>query len=52
MPCPHCLAAETAEQPRRTVLGYRSFRCRACRRTFNERTGTPALAPLPIPTMV
>jgi putative transposase len=22
-------------------LGYRLFRCRPCRRTFNERTGTP-----------
>ncbi len=41
MPCPHCMAAETAEQPRRTALGYRSFRCRTCRRAFNERTGTP-----------
>jgi transposase-like protein len=27
--------------PRRTTLGYRMFRCRACRRTCNERTGTP-----------
>ncbi len=40
MPCPHCAATATGEQPRRTTLGYRSFRCRACRRTFNERTGT------------
>jgi len=31
----------TAEQPRRSALGYRTFRCRACRRAFNERTGTP-----------
>ncbi len=41
MPCPHCAATATAEQPRRTALGYRTFRCRACRRVFNERTGTP-----------
>ena len=41
MPCPHCAATATVEQPRRTALGYRTFRCRACRRTFNERTGTP-----------
>ncbi len=41
MPCPHCAASATTEQPRRTALGYRTFRCRACRRTFNERTGTP-----------
>jgi len=26
---------------RRTTLGYPMFRCRACRRTYNERTGTP-----------
>ncbi len=41
MPCPHCAATATAEQRRRTVLGYRTFRCCACRRVFNERTGTP-----------
>ncbi len=40
MPCPHCAATVTAEQPRRTALGYRTFRCRRCRRIFNERTGT------------
>src|SRR3954452_22907645 len=41
MPCPHCAVNTTVEQPRRTALGYRTFRCRACRRIFNERTGTP-----------
>ncbi len=41
MPCPHCAAATTAERAKRTALGYRTFRCHACRRTFNERTGTP-----------
>ncbi len=40
MPCPHCATTATTEQPRRTALGYRTFRCRACRRIFNERTGT------------
>jgi len=40
VPCPHCAATVTAEQPRRTALGYRTFRCRACHRTCNERTGT------------
>ncbi len=40
-PCPHCSATATAEQPRRTALGYRTFRCRACHRICNERTGTP-----------
>ena len=41
MPCPHCAATATTEQPRRTMLGHRTFRCPACRRNCNERTGTP-----------
>src|SRR3954468_8817967 len=41
MPCPHCAVNTTVEQPRRTALGYRTFRCPACRRICNERTGTP-----------
>ena len=41
MPCPHCTAAATTERSTRTALGYRTFRCRACRRPCNERTGTP-----------
>ncbi len=41
MPCPHCATPATAAQPWRTALGYRTFRCAQCRRTFNERTGTP-----------
>ena len=41
MPCPHCAATATTEQPRRTALGYRTFRCGSCRRICNERTGTP-----------
>ena len=41
MPCPHCATTATAELPRRTALGYRTFRCRACGRGCNERTGTP-----------
>ncbi len=40
MLCLCCAATATTEQSRRTALGYRTFRCRACRRTFNERTGT------------
>ena len=40
MPCPYCAATATTERPRRTALGERTFRCRACRRMFNERTGT------------
>ncbi len=49
MPCPQCAAAEAVEQPRRTALGYRTFRCGLCRRIFNERTGTP-YNHLPYPT--
>ena len=41
MSCPHCAATATTERPQRTSLGYRTFRCSACRRTYNERTGTP-----------
>ncbi len=41
MPCPHCVGTTTTELSRKTALGYRIFRCVACRRTFNERTGTP-----------
>ena len=41
MPCPHCASTTAAERPKRTELGYRTFRCSACRRSFNERTGTP-----------
>ena len=28
------------ERPERTAQGYRRFRCRACRKQFNERSGT------------
>jgi putative transposase len=38
--CPHCESADTTERRERTTLGYRRFRCRACKREFNERTGT------------
>jgi putative transposase len=41
VPCPRCAASVTIEQSRRTALGYRPFRCPACRRVCNERTGTP-----------
>ena len=41
MNCPHCASPRTKEQPKITALGYRTFRCSDCRRTFNERTGTP-----------
>jgi len=41
MGCPYCQGDATQELERATALGYRLFRCRPCRRTFNERTGTP-----------
>ncbi len=41
MACPYCQGDATQEMDRVTALGYRLFRCRPCRRTFNERTGTP-----------
>src|SRR5450756_2096369 len=40
MRCPHCATTATTELTLRTALGYRIFRCSACRRRFNERTGT------------
>src|SRR5712692_1239085 len=40
MRCPHCESSATVERRERTELGYRRFRCRECRREFNERTGT------------
>ena len=41
MNCPHWTSPVTKEQRKKTKLGYRTFRCSACRRTFNERTNTP-----------
>ncbi len=41
MPCPHCASTTTTERCKQTALGYRTYRCQACRRNFNERTGTP-----------
>ena len=39
--CPHCASVTTKEQSQKTTLGYRTFRCSACKRLVNERTGTP-----------
>ena len=41
MPCPHCRSTATTKRKPRTTLGYPRFRCRACGRRFNERSGTP-----------
>ena len=37
----YCTSATTQEQAKHTSLGYQTFWCPACRRTYNERTGTP-----------
>ena len=41
MTCPHCQSPQTTRGSGKTDLGYPVFRCHACRRKFNERTGTP-----------
>ncbi len=41
MSCPYCQGDATRELGCVTAWGYRLFRCRPCRRTFNERTSTP-----------
>src|ERR671933_264181 len=41
MPCPSCRSASTTQCSKLTQLGYRTIGCRACKRSFNERTGTP-----------
>src|SRR5215471_6892011 len=41
MNCPHCKYTTTNERMKKTALGYRTFWCKECKRTFNERTGTP-----------
>ena len=38
---PHCASTATKQQTKQSSLGYRTFRCSACKRTFNERTATP-----------
>ena len=41
MNCPHCRSTTTTKRQHHTALGYLTFKCRSCRRRFNERTGTP-----------
>jgi transposase-like protein len=41
MNCPHCTSPSAKEQPKKTTLGYRTFRCSACKHFFTERTSTP-----------
>ena len=51
MACPDCASTATTRRKGRTALGYRRFRCQACRRRFNEPTGTP-LNDLQYPTNI
>ena len=41
MNCPHCHCTDTRKLEGSTDLGYSRFRCRRCKRSFNQRTGTP-----------
>jgi putative transposase len=41
MSCPHCTSLKIANRSRLTAHGYKTFFCKNCKRTFNERTGTP-----------
>jgi putative transposase len=41
MNCPYCTSAIPKEETQKTSLGYRVFRCSACKKRFNERTATP-----------
>ena len=38
--CPKCQSTELSLLKRPTSLGYQRFRCKRCRCTFNERSGT------------
>ncbi len=40
MNCLHCSSLTTIQLSKKTSLGYKAFRCSACSRIFNERTGT------------
>src|ERR1700726_5206519 len=39
MDCVACGSAAVTERSERTARGYRRFRCRACGKQFNERSG-------------
>src|SRR5271155_1697843 len=39
MRCSCCGSEAVTERPERTAQGYRRFRCRACGKQFNERSG-------------
>jgi len=41
MNCSHCAAMAAQKREKKTKLGYATFFCPGCRRTVNERTGSP-----------
>jgi putative transposase len=41
MTCPRCQCREIRKLSQTMDLGYAVYHCQACRRRFNERTGTP-----------
>ena len=41
MNCPHYNSDNTSSRSRLTKLGYKTFYCKNCLKSFNERTGTP-----------
>ena len=51
MPCPHFRSPKTTRPHKITALSYQTLWCAACRRTFNERTGTPLIV-LEYPTNI
>jgi putative transposase len=40
MSCPHCQSKNIRKIKKKTVLGYEQYRCYACGKQYNERTGT------------
>lgn len=54
MPCPHCQSESLVKNGTRRLQDNRLvqyYRCRQCKRSFNERTGTP-MARLRTPSRV
>jgi len=41
MNCPRCHSTNTSPRSRLTKLGYKTFYCKNCQKSFNERTRTP-----------
>src|SRR5579859_2655880 len=41
MTCPYCKRPDTNPRSKRTARGYKTFYCPTCKKTFNERTGSP-----------